>query len=174
LEAPDSIKFSFAAGVLSVTGEAPSEWIAKLHAEGPALPGVDRLATQGLSSSTEAALRTLLQEVEALHVTFAPSVSAIDPAQAATVEALAEKVRSALALAESSGAKLQVALVGRADEVGPLQMNRRLSERRARDLQRALIARGLPAAQYPARGEMVEAGRQRTAGVEIRLTEPPR
>ena len=80
-------------------------------------------------------------------MTFEPGVSTIDAEPDATVDALAAKLRAALSLAEESGQKLEIALVGRADEVGPLNINLRLSERRAHELQRLLADRGLPVAR---------------------------
>jgi outer membrane protein OmpA-like peptidoglycan-associated protein len=84
---------------------------------------------------------------------------------------LAERIRAITEYAIQSGDRLRITIVGRADKVGPSATNERLSQTRARELQQALIERGLPAGAYPVRGELVEAGRDRTAGVEIRIGE---
>ena len=173
LDAPESVQFAYDGGVLTASGRAAPEWIAKLHAQGPTLFGVDRVAAGGLAPDA-GALELAIRAAAAAVISFETGVTSIHAAQAAQVDALAEKLRAVSDHAREAGTVIQVAVVGRADEVGPREVNRRLSERRAQALQRALQERGLPASSYSTRGEVIEAGRERTAGVEIRVEEGAR
>jgi outer membrane protein OmpA-like peptidoglycan-associated protein len=170
LDAPGTVQFTYSAGLLTASGQAPADWIARLQARGPTLPGVDRLDASGLSASSDA-LRIAVEQANSLHVSFEIAETRVDPGQAAVLDDLAERIRAITEYAIQSGDRLRITIVGRADKVGPSATNERLSQTRARELQQALIERGLPAGAYPVRGELVEAGRDRTAGVEIRIGE---
>lgn len=171
LSPPDGVTMDYADGTLAVSGQAPAEWIAKLQSVGPALPGVERITTDDLRVSVNAELQRAVREAEALHVSFAETIITPGWSQRETLDAIAAKLRQALSLARDSGVPLQITVVGRADRVGNLEENDQLSQARAQALQGALVERGLPAQDYPTRGELVEAGRERTAGVEIQIGE---
>ena len=169
LGAPDSVRLSYEGGVLSVSGEAPAEWAANLSTA--AVAGVDRIETGDLRLSERARLETAARNAEALTISFPETVVTPSRAESTTLDALAEELRTVLTLAEASGLRVEVEIVGRADKIGETEENRRLSNARAESLQWALIQRGLPALGFPLRGEIVDAGRDRTAGVEIHIPE---
>ena len=171
LAAPDSVRLAYDNGVLTVSGEAEAAWVSGLRARAAGLPGVDRLETDGLAAGNRRALEAAIGEAGAIQISFPTGVTAIPEAQLAKLDEIAKRTRRALELAEAGGVRVEVSIVGRADEVGPRAGNVRLSELRAAELQAALQERGLPAERYPTRGELVEPGGDRTAGVEIRLQE---
>jgi OOP family OmpA-OmpF porin len=168
---PASVRLSYEAGVVTVSGQAPAEWVARLRTVAPALPGVDRLADGGLAVERNPALDRAAAEAEALRVTFPETIVTPGWAQTPTVDALAAKLGTLLAQARAEGVPVAITVVGRADATGAPEQNQLLSEQRARELQQALAQRGLPAESFPLRGEVVAAGADRTAGVAIRLGE---
>jgi OOP family OmpA-OmpF porin len=171
LMAPDSVTLAYGDGVLTASGEGPADWVASFPARAGALPGVNRVQASGLASGADAALAAAILEAGAIRIAFPIGVSAIPVSETSKVDQLADRMRQALALAGQSGAKVDVSIVGRADELGPHEGNVRLSRLRAEGLKAALQARGLPAAGYATRGELVEPGQERTAALEIRLQE---
>jgi OOP family OmpA-OmpF porin len=169
LAPPESVKLAYTDSVLNVSGEAPAEWVAKLRATGAALAGVDKIVTDDLSISESAELEAAAREAEALEISFAETIVTPGWSQMKTLDELAAKLHALLALSEKIGLPVRITAVGRADRTGDSVQNIELSEARAENLKQALVQRGIPGQDFPIRAELVEAGRDRSAGVEIQI-----
>ncbi|MEZ5365767.1 MAG: OmpA family protein [Bryobacterales bacterium] len=170
LHAPEGVRLRYSDGVLKMAGEAPRGWIGTLPALTAWLPGVDRLDTSGLTASDDLEpLNAAVRRANEIQLEFDSEITTIGPNQADAVAALASAIQDAEREAAKVGRKLEITVVGRADESGEAAYNARLSQQRAAALQAALGARGLRSDSYSTRTEMVEAGRDRTASVEIRV-----
>jgi len=125
-----------------------------------------------LPRDTRALRRRLIAEghVPVAGLAFETGGAALSPGSARALDALAEML--------SADPELAVVIVGHSDNEGGLEINLDLSERRARAVMEALIARGVPAAQLDARGvgflapitsNATEKGRARNRRVELVL-----
>ncbi len=165
LDPPDTARLAYDAGVLTVTGKAPTAWARRLEAA--TLPGVDRVVTSDLVIEERARLEAAARQLESIRLSYQETIVEPDRAQASVVDQLAAELNALLAQAMQLGIPIEVGLVGRADQGGAAEENRRLGEAGALALRRALVRRGVAAHGFALRGDLARSAEQPTAGVEI-------
>ena len=137
LNAPKSVDLAFADGVLTATGTATTDWIRDAVRLAPLVPGVTRFDATPL---VDAQVRAIGDQLAAAALLFVRGSTTFERGGQDALAANLERLRSLDALAQVSGRRYVVELVGHADGDGTSEINDSLSISRA-NLVRAAIER---------------------------------
>jgi OOP family OmpA-OmpF porin len=182
LAAPAGVSLALAGDALEASGTADLEWLRDAPGRATGIPGVTRLDVTQVVPRLPAALQPLADSIERSLVLFAPGSAALDGAAGATVRAAAVRLRR-LQVALPPAFEVAVEIVGRTDTTGSSEVNRPLSEQRARGVARALAALGIAPARLtpigagagnplPADTSGDVARRNRSVALAVRLRPP--
>ncbi len=147
LAAPESVSVETKAGVLRLGGIAPAAWATMARERAAWVPGVREVTLATVSeadplAAAHAALRVLSERLAGLSVRFLQDAEPA-PESEATVAALADGLREAVALARDAEVRLVIEVEGSNDPTGSAAINERLRRARAQWLHDALLARGV-------------------------------
>jgi outer membrane protein OmpA-like peptidoglycan-associated protein len=169
LAPPPSVRLAFEGDTVVATGAADVDWLRSAPRRATGIPGAARLDTRQVTPLLPAALRPVADTIHATLVLFAPGSALLTPEAAATVRAVAARLRR-LQAAVAPDWVVSAELVGRTDTTGSTEVNRPLSEERAQSVARALARLGIaPARLAPTgvgAGDPLPAGR----GGDVALT----
>lgn len=149
LRAPDGVRLTFDAGVLTAGGSAPVEWILRARELAPLVPGVQRVDTAEL---VEGHVRRIDRDLAAAPLLFVRGSTAFDAGGRQVLDAHLLRVRELQALAELGDRRFVIEAVGHADGDGPPETNDSLSVRRANLVRDAIAGLGTPRIEVVARG----------------------
>jgi OOP family OmpA-OmpF porin len=141
LAPPPGVALALTDGRLSLSGEAPEDWIERAPPLARGLAGVERIDTAGLRSSEKLALlRSAVLALESHDLRFAPGSTRV---AAPALARAAEELRRVRALAEPLGVRACVRAIGHTDASGSAERNASLAAERAAAVVSALGERGL-------------------------------
>jgi OOP family OmpA-OmpF porin len=126
----DSVSFDLAGSVVTVTGEAPGEWIEDARGRLLRVPGVQAV---DLNSVVDSDVRRVVSEIEKLSGTrfLFDSGTVFGPGQELALRAFSRELADLSHRALSSGYSLTVTVIGSTDAAGGADSNSRLALRRA-------------------------------------------
>ena len=149
--APKGVELSIAGDTLIATGAAPVDWIDALHARVAAIPGIGAVSDTRLTVILPLAVQPVADSVAASHVFFETGSSRLSDAAQAMLRGLGGSLRTIEAsLGPAWRAELDV--VGRTDTTGSEQLNRALSDDRARVATDFLLHAGIQTTRPAPRG----------------------
>lgn len=151
LEPPATATLALAGDTVVVKGVADLGWLARAPRRAAGLLGVARVDLTQVAPRFPAALQPLADSVDGALVLFAPGSSDLAAGAVRTIRAAAAQLRG-LQAAIAPAWTLAVAVVGRTDTTGSREVNRPLSEERARVVARALAGLGVPPASLAPSG----------------------
>ncbi len=137
LQPPDGTTLVLNDGVLSATGTPPIAWVGEARRLAPLVPGVTTFdAAAALDTST----RAVISRIERRTFLFAKGAPNLASGQDEILRGAAQDVRELDALAEASGLRFRLDVMGHTDADGPAESNLPLSRARA-DVVHAAIGR---------------------------------
>jgi OOP family OmpA-OmpF porin len=141
---PRDTRLTVSGDTLVASGRAPTDWIDRARAGATRIAGVAAFREAALTPQLSDSLRPVADRIAGQRVFFLPGSAAVDDASdTATLRRVAaDWARLNAGLGPGWTAILEA--VGRADMTGPLEVNRMLSDDRARATARALAGLGLP------------------------------
>lgn len=146
---PTMVRGPNADGVLSLVGTVPyADW-RRLHDLQPAIPGVARLDTSGLSYPRAHEFKALAAQIEDMRIAFTEGIAPTAEA-AMQLQKLQADIERLQLLAADAGILLRLRAFGMTDEPGSSLLNRDLRMRRAEWLTQRLA----PALNAPTRIEV--------------------
>ncbi|WP_457651906.1 OmpA family protein [Rhodocaloribacter sp.] len=151
LDAPPSVTFRVADGVLHASGTAPAAWIDAARARAALLPGVTGYDDAALVPD-ESAFNSHIDALERQSLRFVVGTTRLAPGQEAALDSLAAEVRALFDDARKLGKTVRLQILGHTSADGPPAVNLRLSRQRAEAVRQTLVARGLPAEALEAVG----------------------
>lgn len=163
LQPPASVGLEFNRGQLRAIGSASSEWIARSKRLASTLTGVQQYHTQDLINTDWNALANALTKTR---IEFAPGVSHPHGNQRELLRTAAQQILEMKRIALTTDESFLVKIVGSADRSGLEQMNQSLSQNRAVEVQKIMIALGVPEALLTTVGGGTQEG-TRTASFTI-------
>ena len=140
LAVPDSVTLSFSDGVLNATGSASRQWISEARRLALAVPGVTRFHGDGVIDEE---ILQLKAQMENEVPRFIVGTAQFAAGQGVGRDRLIADARRLFGLADSSGLKVRMTVVGHTDETGPAELNDRLSQERAGSVKALLVAAGI-------------------------------
>lgn len=135
LNAPSTVDFTFADGVLTGKGQASSQWIEQAQRFAQLVPGVTKL---DLSALGLAEIERLKNKIEDVVVRFEPDTEKILAEQEDELDELISDVEKLSTLATSEGKSIRLEIIGHTDSRGTEAANQQLSQKRAEAVRKAL------------------------------------
>ncbi|MEO7064417.1 MAG: hypothetical protein ABI082_11685 [Dokdonella sp.] len=147
LAPPADVRFAVKQGVLTITGNAPSAWIADAREHAGWIAGVNRIEwaltpQTDLVAVARAQLQDVLRTLPTLRIAFVDATQPVAGTDVA-LDAIAAAARHAIALAVIANVELAMTSVGTTDDSGSPAANEQLRAERAQWLALALAARGI-------------------------------
>jgi OOP family OmpA-OmpF porin len=165
---------SFEDGALIARGSASHDWIVQTRRLAQLLPGVTRLAEDGLVDLDLAGgeLESVKREIERSAIRFATGSFEITPDQREELDRVSSKIQRLELLSQSQAMPVRVEVLGHADQSGSQELNNRLIDERAEQVVSALTALGtrpavLEIPDSKASGRPIEYSRTVTFNVKI-------
>ncbi|HVS16425.1 MAG TPA: OmpA family protein [Thermoanaerobaculia bacterium] len=152
LAPPAGVTLLFEQGRLIARGEATEPWLARAERDAALVSGVATFDASAVSTSLPAEIEEGRRRIEAGRILFGAGSARLSDAASALATTLAAEVLALRAACAAGGYRLDLSLIGRADEIGSEQLNRALSEQRASVVLAALVRGGVPPALLSARG----------------------
>ena len=128
LKPPGTVQLRVDGDTLVATGSASTEWVNETRRLVSFVPGITHYRDEDL---TKVAIPELLNRVNRTVIHFAPGSAIVDPSQRPTLSALAGVLRSLDQTGAQSGQRVQLKILGLADDTGPATLNLQLSKQRA-------------------------------------------
>lgn len=122
-------------GVLSATGTPPLAWVSEARRLAPLVPGVASFDAAGALDGTT---RAVIARLEGRTMLFAKGAAVMAAMQGDALRGVTEDVRELDALAEATGQRFRLEVVGHTDADGPAESNLPLSRARAEVVQAAI------------------------------------
>jgi len=179
LDPPETVTLRVEEGTLHATGSAPHQWIIDARKLARALPGVTSFKEDRLIDQDFKAYESLKARVEHQVLRFILGTTRLVAGQNDHLRDLATDLRQLDKLAAESGQPVRVEIVGHTDSTGSESSNLSLSQDRADQIQRALVAQRIPQAILtavgvsggePLREESTEQDREFNRSVSFRVT----
>jgi outer membrane protein OmpA-like peptidoglycan-associated protein len=144
LNPPETVRLSFADGILEAKGSATHRWIAYSRGIGPLAPGVELYDDKSLKNVDLETRGLLKARIESARVDFDPD--RIEPVggQSDLLDTIADNIRRFVQVSDLTENPSRVEIVGRSDGSGDEENNVLLSRQRAENLRSRFISRGLP------------------------------
>ncbi|MBT4499113.1 MAG: OmpA family protein, partial [Gemmatimonadetes bacterium] len=160
LAPPPGVKLEMVEGALHISGRAAHGWVTRVEALARAVPGVVDVELSGLEDVDQLRLDALEREVEGKVVYFGLGSARLEEESREDLAALAETIGQLEETGELLGKRVRLLLAGYADESGSEKANREISQKRADEVARLLIADGVLASNLQATGmgSLVSAG----------------
>jgi outer membrane protein OmpA-like peptidoglycan-associated protein len=180
LRAPAGVDLAFTDGVLTASGAAPAEWIGESVRLAPLVPGVARYDPRPVIAEQ---IQTISDQLAGAPIRFIRGSTAYEAGGQELLTAHLGRIRSLDALAQMSGRRYGIEVVGHADGDGVPSVNDSLSTRRA-DIVRTAIeslhlanvatvtAAGVGSRQ-PLTQDSSEAAKQANRRVSLRIVPAP-
>ena len=150
LDPPESVVLTMdGEGNLVPIGRAPHEWIVEKQPLARAIPGVRNMRTDEINDVELDALATRLREI--LYF-FDVGRTRLVGAERAKIPSAVSIIVAMQALADEIGKPMRMEVVGQADARGSDELNLRLSQQRANEVYRTLVAAGLDEGMFSAVG----------------------
>ncbi|MGB8655308.1 MAG: OmpA family protein [Candidatus Acidiferrales bacterium] len=171
LAPPPGVQLSGHNGSLIAAGAAPSAWIARFAERAPLMAGVTSMDVSQLHNQDAAMLESTV-------LTFPLGKSDLDPGQQGSIARAEAATRALRGLADATGEKVSVTVVGHTDSTGIEGTNRLLSNQRAAAITALFVRAGIPAGTIdphgvgtaePLRAEDTEEGRHLNRSVTFRV-----
>ncbi|HEY7825539.1 MAG TPA: OmpA family protein, partial [Candidatus Acidoferrales bacterium] len=145
LAPPPGVHLAEKGGVLSVSGLAPTEWIAQFEERARLIPGVNSMDDSQLQD-------TGVRAIESAVVTFPLGSSTLAADQQSALAGIAVQIREVLDRTRASGRSASIELIGHTDSTGVEGTNLLLSQQRADRILQFLSRAGIPSASLISRG----------------------
>ena len=175
LAPPSGVNLSEGRGTLSVTGTAPSAWMAKFRDRAFMVPGVTLIDASSLRDSE-------IVSLEATVLTFPVGGAQLEPGQQEATARVESDLKAILEYAGETNQQAAFSIIGHTDSTGIEGPNQLLSNQRAAAVASTLIRRGIPKSTLTVRGvgtseplrpEDTEEGRQLNRSVTFRVNLSP-
>lgn len=137
LQPPDGTTLVLNDGVLSAAGAPPVAWVAEARRLAPLVPGVTAFDAAG---ALEASTRAAIARIESRAVLFVKGNAGLVAGQDDVLRGIARDVTELDRLAEASGQRFRMEVIGHTDADGPAESNLPLSRARA-EVVRAAVGR---------------------------------
>ncbi len=135
LQPPAGTTLVLTDGVLSATGTPPLAWVSEARRLAPLVPGVTSFDAGGALGATTSAV---IARLEGRRVLFAKGAPVMAAGQDDAVRGVVQDVRELDALAEATGQRFRLEVMGHTDADGPAESNLPLSRARAEVVQAAI------------------------------------
>jgi OOP family OmpA-OmpF porin len=135
LNAPSSVDFTFADGVLKAKGNASPQWVEQAQRLAQLVPGVTRFDASGLGPTEIARLKNKIEDVV---IRFEPDTEKLLASADETLDELVSDVEKLFTLATSEGKTVQLEITGHTDNRGTEETNQQLSQKRAEEVRKAI------------------------------------
>jgi flagellar motor protein MotB len=144
-ELPGSLRLELKNGIVTLYGEASSDWIRQFRQSITLIAGVRGIMADHLDITDSAALQrqTLLQRINSTRLQFESGVAELSAQQRSRLGGLAREIQALQQLLSSTRQKLRVTLTGSADYTGDSSINIKLSKQRAANAVAALTDSGI-------------------------------
>ncbi len=179
LQAPEGVTLTLNDGALTATGAAPLDWIAEASRLARLVPGVEKFDGTAV---TDAAVRNLMNEAQAIVPLFAKGQSTFAEAQEENVRQLMARVGELARAAAILRQGFRVEVIGHTDADGVPEANLPLSRARAEQVVQLLtpiagarleiVGIGV-GSDDPAVTSTLEADKQRNRRVTLKVTSIP-
>lgn len=136
LNAPSTVNFTFADGILKASGEASPQWVEQAKGLAQLLPGVTKLDFSGLGPTE---IERLKNKIEDVVIRFEPDTEKLVEGQDDALDELVSDVDKLSKLAASEGKTVQLEIIGRTDNRGTEETNKQLSQKRAEEVRKAIV-----------------------------------
>jgi OOP family OmpA-OmpF porin len=185
LEPPETVTLKVENATLYASGTAPPNWLLDARKLARAIAGITGFNADQLRESGQIDLAVIRQRIEkqVLHFAFATSELVAD--QDAALRDLAADIRQLDHLAAEAGKAVSIEIAGHTDKSGSEASRLRLSQDRAHQIERALMAQGINQARLttvglgdkaPLREELTEQDKafNRSVSFKVMLTDLPK
>lgn len=135
LNAPSSVDFTFADGVLKAKGNASPQWVEQAQRLAQLVPGVTKFDASGLGPTE---IERLKNKIEDVVIRFEPDTEKLLANQEDTLDDLVSDVEKLATLATSEGKTIQLEITGHTDNRGTDETNQQLSQKRAEEVRKAI------------------------------------
>lgn len=136
LNAPSTVNFTFADGVLKADGQATPQWVEQAKGLAQLLPGVTKLDFSGLGPTE---LERLKNKIEDVVIRFEPDTEKLAEGQDDALDELVSDVDKLSKLTAADGKTVQLEIIGRTDNRGTEETNKQLSQKRAEEVRKAIV-----------------------------------
>ena len=147
LHPPDSVTLRLDGTVLTATGTASPAWVSDTRVIARAIPGVSTYRDEVRELIQSPDLRILLAQVTAdlqkQHLSFLPLTSTLKPDQDAVLGRIIQLMNSMRDLSQKTDEKIELQVIGYADQSPEQEAKNHLGERRAQSLVETLRQRGM-------------------------------
>jgi OOP family OmpA-OmpF porin len=143
LAPPPEVSLALQEETLTASGSATEPWVASARGAAALLPGIAAFDVSAVSTALPEELDAARRAIEGQQILFGAGRRELEPETAVEVAAVAQRLRALLSTAQRLGYDVEVAIMGRADEIGSQQFNRSLSEQRANAVLEALVRGGV-------------------------------
>lgn len=182
LEPPSSVTLKVEHETLYASGSAPHQWLLEARTRARAIPGITHFNADQLRESEMQDIEAIKARIEKQALRFALATTQLIGNQDAALRDLVSDIRQLDRLAAEAGQAVSIEIAGHTDKSGSETSSLRLSQDRARQIERALIAQGINQAQLtvvglgdkaPLREELTEQDKEfnRSVSFKVMLTD---
>jgi len=134
LTPPETVTAQIKGGILTLTGEAPLNWIASVKPRLEGLEGLAEIRLDQLVPAERRQFQAVRERVESASIRFISDTVEFEPGQAPALQALTTDIESLVSLGSRLNLKMKLRLIGHADQTGSAARNQRLRLERAQAL----------------------------------------
>lgn len=128
LQPPQTVRLHVDGDTLVASGSAPIEWAQEARRLAALVPGITRYRDEGLLTVS---IPDLVTRINRTVIHFAPGSASIDPSERLGLNAAAMLLRDLNQAVSRSGQRVNLEILGSADETGSIALNLQLSKQRA-------------------------------------------
>ncbi len=145
LSPPAGIVTNIENGILTVKGEAESDWISALPSKLPFIWGVSSIDTSQLREieNLQQAMLQLVGSIEDVVIEFTPNSSELTSDDLKLIAYISNQINDLQILTHKMGREFKLGILGFADTSGTSSINISISENRARGVYQALATMGV-------------------------------
>jgi len=175
---PETVTLNVENGVLHATGTASHRWIVETKKLVRAIPGITQFQEDNLVDKDLKELVLSRERIEGQILRFVRDTALFVPNQDDMLQNLVAEIQKLSNSAKNVGKEVLIEVVGHADSEGLESANMRLSQKRAKRVLHALVAKGLRTPQITAIGvgtkeplceELTEEGKEFNRSVSFRV-----
>ena len=139
-------------GILYASGTAPRSWIENARKQAKFVGGINKYDDSHLASEESVKLTAAAQSLASASLDFLSGTTALAPGEEQKLSKIIADVTLAVTSAAPANKKIQITIIGHADQPGDERFNEQLSQLRADAILRRFESSGLARAYFTARG----------------------
>ncbi len=146
LNAPESVRFDYSAGLLRISGSAPESWIKNIKKQALSLSGVQEVNLDKLVNADIQRLQQLKQDLEAEVIFYAPGQSDYSNTRSDdSLKRVLSTVKLLIQQAKLLSVRLQIIIQGFSDYYGHYNARVKISYLRAEHIRQFFLSNGISA-----------------------------